>query len=153
MSGQLEALTWTPADAGAVVVPDTRRHRCSACGGIRNVPGQAYCRSCHATRMRQQRARDKARIQGRIHALQRQILMASLADGLWHTHQQLEAALAGGQAEDGARLADLPARLVELERAGHRFETHRFADGALQYRLRFPLAGDGPDGPNIGGAA
>ena len=146
MSGRMDPQVWTPADAGAVVVPDTRRHRCSACGGIRNVPGQAYCRSCHAIRMRQQRARDKARIQGRIHALQRQILMASLADGLWHTHQQLEAALGDCKPED------LPAMLVELERAGHRFETHRFSDGALQYRLRFPLAGDGPDGPNIGGA-
>jgi len=146
MSGQLEPLSWTPADAGAVVVPDTRRHACSACGGARNVPGQAYCRSCHAIRMRQQRKRDKARIVGRIHTLQRQILMASLADGLWHTHQQLEAALGDCKPED------LPARLVELERAGHRFETHRFSDGALQYRLRFPLAGDGPDGPNIGGA-
>lgn len=126
MSGRLEALSWTPADAGAVVVPDTRRHKCSACGGARNVPGQAYCRSCHALRMRQQRKRDKARIQGRIHTLQRQILMARLADGLWHTHQQLEDVLAG----DG-----LPARLVELEQAGHPIETHRAGDGALQYRL------------------
>lgn len=147
MSGRMDPQVWTPADAGAVVVPDTRRHRCSACGGIRNVPGQAYCRSCHATRMRQQRARDKARIQGRIQALQRQILMASLADGLWHTHQQLEAALGDCKPED---LAD---GLFQLERAGHRFETHRFSDGALQYRLRYPVAGDGPDGPNIGGAA
>lgn len=79
--------------------------------------------------MRQQRARDKARIQGRIHALQRQILMASLADGLWHTHQQLEAALGDCKPED---LAD---GLFQLERAGHRFETHRAGDGALQYRL------------------
>lgn len=140
MSGRMDPQVWTPADVGAVVVPDTRRHRCSACGGIRNVPGQAYCRSCHATRMRQQRARDKARIQGRIQALQRQILMASLADGLWHTHQQLEAALGDCKPED------LAARLVELERAGHRFETHRAGDGALQYRLA-------DDRPADGGAA
>lgn len=140
MSGQLEALTWTPADAGAIVVPDTRRHACSACGGARNVPGQAYCRSCHATRMRQQRKRDKARIQGRIHALQRQILMGRLADGQWHTHQQLEALLGDCKPED---LAD---GLFRLERAGHRFETHRAGDGALQYRL----AGDRPA---AGGAA
>lgn len=149
MSGRLEPLSWAPAEVGAVVVPDTRRHACSACGGARNVPGQAYCRSCHATRMRQQRKRDKARIQGRIHTLQRQILMGRLADGLWHTHQQLEDALAGGRAEDGAQLADLPARLADLERAGHRFETHRFSDGALHYRLRFPVADNTPDGPNI----
>lgn len=145
MSGQLQPLEWAPAEAGAVVVPDTRRHACSACGGPRNVPGQAYCRSCHALRMRQQRKRDKARIQGRIHTLQRRILMARLADGLWHAHQQLEDELAGGRPEDGARLADLPARLVELERAGHRFETHRAGDGALQYRLADdrPAAGGG----------
>lgn len=93
--------------------------------------------------MRQQRARDKARIQGRIQTLQRQILLARLADGQWHAHQQLEAALAGGQAEDGAQLA---ARLLELERAGHRIETHRHADGALEYRLALP-------GPAAGGAA
>ena len=141
MSGRLEALTWTPADAGAIVVPDTRRHVCSACGGARNVPGQAYCRSCHATRMRQQRKRDKARIQGRIHTLQRRIMLAVLADGQWHTHQQLDA---DARAGDG-----LPARLVELEQAGHRVETHRFSDGALQYRLRFPVADNTPDGPNI----
>lgn len=140
MSGRLEPLSWAPADAGAVVVPDTRRHACSACGGARNVPGQAYCRSCHATRMRQQRKRDKARIQGRIHTLQRQILMASLADGLWHTHQQLEAALGDCKPED---LAD---GLFQLERAGHRFETHRHADGALEYRLALPR-------PAAGGAA
>lgn len=149
MSGRLEPLSWAPAEVGAVVVPDTRRHACSACGGARNVPGQAYCRSCHALRMRQQRARDKARIQGRIHALQRQILMAGLADGLWHTHQQLEAALGDCKPED---LAD---GLFRLERAGHRIETHRAGDGALQYRLRYPVAGDGPDGANIhdGGGA
>lgn len=147
MSGRLEALSWTPADAGAVVVPDTRRHACSACGGARNVPGQAYCRSCHAERMRQQRKRDKARIQGRIHTLQRQIMLAVLADGLWHTHQQLEAELGEWDAQD------VPATLVALERAGHRIETHRAGDGALQYRLRYPVAGDGPDGPNIGGGA
>lgn len=141
MSGhQLEPLAWTPADAGAVVVPDTRRHRCSACGGIRNVPGQAYCRSCHATRMRQQRKRDKERIQARIHALQRQILLGALADGLWHVHQQLAAALGDCKPED------LPARLLELEAAGHRIETHRHADGALEYRLAAP-------GPAAGGAA
>jgi hypothetical protein len=79
--------------------------------------------------MRQQRKRDKARIVGRIHTLQRQILMASLADGLWHTHQQLEAALGDCKPED------LPDGLFQLERAGHRFETHRAGDGALQYRL------------------
>jgi len=148
MSGRLEPLSWTPADAGAVVVPDTRRHACSACGGARNVPGQAYCRSCHALRMRQQRKRDKARIQGRVHALQRQILMGRLADGQWHTHQQLEAALGGATATE-----DLPARLAELEQAGRRIETHRQFDGALHYRIqRWPVAG-GPDGPNIGGGA
>lgn len=146
MSSSMEPLSWTPADAGAVVVPDTRRHACSACGGARNVPGQAYCRSCHAIRMRQQRKRDKARIVGRIHALQIRILMAKLEDGLWHAHQSLEDALAGGRSEDGARLADLPARLVELERAGHRIETHRHADGALEYRLA-------DDRPAAGGAA
>ena len=138
MSGRLEPLSWAPAEVGAVVVPDTRRHACSACGGARNVPGQAYCRSCHATRMRQQRKRDKARIQGRIHTLQRRIKLAVLADGLWHTHQQLDADARAGDA--------LPARLVELEQAGHRVETHRAGDGALQYRLA-------DDRPAAGGAA
>jgi hypothetical protein len=90
------------------------------------------------------------RIQGRIHQLQRQLILAALADEAWHTHQALEAALGDARAAD-----DLPARLVELERAGRRIETHRHTDGALHYRLqRWPPA-SGPDGPNVhdGGAA
>ncbi len=138
MSGRMDPQVWTPAEVGAVVVPDTRRHACSACGGPRNVPGQAYCRSCHAERMRQQRKRDKARIQGRIHALQRRIMLAVLADGQWHTHEQLDADARAGDA--------LPDRLLELEQAGRRIETHRAGDGALQYRLA-------DERPATGGAA
>ena len=56
------ALEWTPADSSPVVVPDHRRHPCSRCGGPRNVPRQAYCRSCHAIRMREQRAKARAEL-------------------------------------------------------------------------------------------
>ena len=55
-------LSWTPADGSIVVVPDRRKHPCSRCGGPRNVPGQAYCRSCHAASMREQRAKQRAEL-------------------------------------------------------------------------------------------
>lgn len=56
------ALEWTPADGSLIVVPDRRKHPCSRCGGPRNVPGQAYCRNCHAARMREQRAKARAEL-------------------------------------------------------------------------------------------
>jgi len=51
------ALEWAPADGSLIVVPDRRKHPCSRCGGPRSRPGQAYCRKCHAARMREQRAK------------------------------------------------------------------------------------------------
>jgi len=56
------ALEWKPADGSLIVVPDRRKHPCSRCGGPRNVPGQAYCRSCHAASMREQRAKQRAEL-------------------------------------------------------------------------------------------
>jgi len=56
------ALEWTPADHSVIVVPDRRKHPCSRCGGPRNVPGQAYCRNCHAASMREQRAKARAEL-------------------------------------------------------------------------------------------
>jgi hypothetical protein len=56
------ALEWTPADGSLIVVPDRRKHPCSRCGGPRNVPGQAYCRNCHAASMREQRAKARAEL-------------------------------------------------------------------------------------------
>ena len=55
-------LSWTPADGSLIVVPDRRKHPCSHCGGPRNVPGQAYCRKCHAASMRKQRAKARAEL-------------------------------------------------------------------------------------------
>lgn len=55
-------LSWTPADGSLIVVPDRRKHPCSCCGGPRNVPGQAYCRKCHAASMRKQRAKARAEL-------------------------------------------------------------------------------------------
>lgn len=56
------ALEWTPEDGSVIVVPDRRKHPCSRCGGPRNVPGQAYCRACHAASMREQRAKARAEL-------------------------------------------------------------------------------------------
>lgn len=50
-------LAWAPADGSLVIVPDRRKHPCSRCGGPRNVPGQAYCRNCHAAQMREFRVK------------------------------------------------------------------------------------------------
>lgn len=65
------ALEWTPADQSVIVVPDRRKHPCSRCGGPRNVPGQAYCRACHAATMREHRNQKREREAAQVAELAR----------------------------------------------------------------------------------